>query len=162
MARSGNILLADDDEFVLLSLKMLLEPHFNTVVTTNNPERIPALFDREAFDVVILDMNFRQGDTTGNQGLFWLKKILSISPDTQVILLTAYADIHVAVESIREGALDFVVKPWQNEKLLTTLRAANTLSQEKRKVKQLKTRQRSLVSALGPPYEPLLGNSESI
>jgi len=162
MARSGNILLADDDEFVLLSLKVLLEPHFASVITTSNPERIPALFDREQFDVVVLDMNFRQGDTTGNQGLFWLKKILGMSPDTQVILLTAYADIHVAVESIREGALDFIVKPWQNDKLLTTIRTALSLSTEKKNVKQLRSRQRSLVSALEPPYEPLLGTSESI
>lgn len=161
MAKSaGNILLADDDEFVLLSLKVLLEPHFRSVVTTNNPERIPALLDRDQYDVVVLDMNFRQGDTTGNQGLFWLRKILTLSPDTQIILLTAYADIHVAVESIREGALDFIVKPWQNEKLLTTVKAANTLSQEKRKLKQLKTQQKSIVSALEPPYEPLLGESE--
>src|SRR5688500_4424949 len=103
MAKSGNILIADDDEFVLLSIRVLLEPHFVSVKMTNNPERIPALFDREQFDVVVLDMNFRQGDTSGNQGLFWLKKILSLSPDTQIILLTAYADIQVAVESIKEG-----------------------------------------------------------
>ena len=159
---SGNILLADDDEYVLLSLKLLLEPHFQSVATTNNPERIPAMFDREQFDVVVLDMNFRQGDTTGNQGLFWLKKILSLNPDTQIILLTAYAEIHVAVESIKEGALDFIVKPWQNEKLLATVKTANMVSQEKKKVKQLRSRQKSLVSALEPPYEPLIGNSESI
>ena len=158
----GKILLADDDEFVLLSLKLLLEPHFELVVTTNNPERIPALFDRQQFDVVILDMNFRQGDTTGNQGRFWLKKILAMNPETQVILLTAYADINVAIESIREGALDFIVKPWQNEKLLATVKAANKLSQEKTKVKQLKSTQKSLVSALEPPFEPLLGNSSSM
>jgi DNA-binding NtrC family response regulator len=162
MKSSGNILLADDDEYVLLSLKLLLEPHFQSVVTTSNPERIPALFDREQFDVVILDMNFRQGDTTGNQGLFWLKKILSLNPDTQIILLTAYADIHVAVESIKEGALDFIIKPWQNEKLLATVKTANMVSQEKKKVKQLKSRQRSLVSALEPHYEPLIGKSEVI
>src|SRR5687768_4747627 len=144
MKASGNILLADDDEYVLLSLKLLLEPHFQSVVTISNPERIPALFDREQFDVVVLDMNFRQGDTTGNQGLFWLKKILSLNPDTEIILLTAYADIHVAVESIKEGALDFIIKPWQNEKLLATVKTANIVSQEKKKVKQLKSRQRSL------------------
>jgi two-component system, NtrC family, response regulator HydG len=159
---SGNILLADDDEYVLLSLKLLLEQHFNSVITTTNPERIPALFDREQFDVVVLDMNFRQGDTTGNQGLFWLKKILTLNPDTQVILLTAYADIHIAVESIKEGALDFIVKPWQNEKLLATVKTANVVSQEKKKVKQLKTKQKSLVSALEPIYEPLLGTSDTI
>jgi two-component system, NtrC family, response regulator HydG len=163
MARStGNILLADDDEFVLLSLKVLLAPHFNSVLTTNNPERIPALLGKDQYDVVVLDMNFRRGDTTGNQGLFWLRKILALSPDTQIILLTAYADVHVAVESIREGALDFIVKPWQNEKLLATVKAANTLSQEKRKFKHLKTQQKTIVSALEPPYEPLLGESESV
>lgn len=158
----GTVLVADDDEFVLLSLKLLLEPHFRSVLTTNSPERIPALLDRTAIDVVLLDMNFRHGDTTGNQGLFWLKKILATSPETQVILLTAYADIHVAVESIREGALDFIVKPWENEKLLATVKAANSLSQEKRNVKQLKSRQKSIVSALEPPYEPLLGASKQI
>ena len=108
----GRILLVDDDEFVLLSVKMLLEPHFAVVKTVNNPERIPALIDHEGFDVVVLDMNFRSGDTTGNQGRFWLKKILSRHPDTQVILLTAYGDIQLAVDSIKEGALDFIVKPW--------------------------------------------------
>lgn len=159
---SGRILLVDDDEFVLLSIKLLLEPHFTSVRTVNNPERIPALFDREQFDVVVLDMNFRQGDTTGNQGLFWLKKILSLSPDTQIVLVTAYADIQVAVESIKEGALDFIVKPWQNEKLLATVKTANLVSQEKRKVRQLKSQQKSLVSALDQRYEPLIGKSEAI
>ena len=159
---SGNILLADDDEYVLLSLKLLLEPHFNSVVTTSSPERIPALVDREEVDVVVLDMNFRQGDTTGNQGLFWLKQILGAGPDTQVILLTAYADIHVAVESMKEGALDFIVKPWENEKLLATVKTANALRQEKKKVTQLRQRQKSLVSALEPSYQPLLGVSEVI
>ena len=159
---SGNILIVDDDEFVLLSIRVLLEPHFQSVKTTNNPERIPALFDREHFDVVVLDMNFRQGDTTGNQGLFWFKKILGLSADTQVVLLTAYADIHNAVESIREGALDFIVKPWQNEKLLSTIKTANLISQEKKKVKQLKSQQRSLVSAMERNYEPLIGQSHGI
>jgi two-component system response regulator HydG len=158
----GSILLVDDDEFVLLSIKLLLEQHYASVKTTNNPERIPALFDKETFDVVVLDMNFRHGDTTGNQGRFWLKKILSTSPETQIILVTAYADINVAVESIKEGALDFIVKPWQNEKLLSTVKTAYLMSQEKRKVKQLKSQQKSLVSALDQRYEPLIGESLSI
>jgi len=159
---SGNILLVDDDEFVLLSIKLLLEQHYTSVKTTNNPERIPSLFDKESIDVVVLDMNFRHGDTTGNQGRFWLKKILSISPETQIILVTAYADINVAVESIKEGALDFIVKPWQNEKLLSTVKTAYLMSQEKRKVKQLKSQQKSLVSALDQRYEPLIGESSSM
>src|SRR3990170_6922182 len=159
---SGNILLVDDDEFVLLSIKLLLDPHFNSVKTLNSPERIPALFEREQIDVVVLDMNFRHGDTSGNQGRFWLKKILSLNPDTQVVLVTAYADIQVAVESIKEGALDFIVKPWQNEKLLSTVKTANIVSQEKRKVKQLKSQQRELVSALDQRFEPLIGISPAV
>ena len=159
---SGNILLVDDDEFVLLSMKLLLEPHFLSVKTVNNPERIPSLFEHEQFDVVVLDMNFRQGDTTGNQGRFWLKKIVSISSDTHVILITAFADISVAVESIKEGALDFIVKPWQNEKLLSTVKTANLVSQEKKKVKQLRSQQKSLISTLNQQYEPMIGKSAVI
>ena len=157
----GNILIVDDDEFVLLSIKILLEPHFHQVKTLSNPERIPALVEREGIDVVVLDMNFRNGDTTGNQGMFWLKKIVALSPDTQVILMTAFADISTAVESIKEGALDFIVKPWQNEKLLSTVKTANVVSQEKRKVKQLKSQQKSIVSVMNQ-YEPLIGNSAAI
>jgi two-component system response regulator HydG len=161
MAKSpGNILIVDDDEFVLLSIKLLLEPHFKSVVTANNPERIPSLLDRSEIDVVLLDMNFRQGDTSGNQGMFWLKKVLATSPDTQVILMTAFADISIAVESIREGALDFIVKPWENEKLITTVKTANTVSQEKKKVKTLKSQQRSLVSAMNQQHDPMIGESE--
>lgn len=159
---TGNILLVDDDEFVTLSIRLLLEPHFSSVKALSNPERIPTLFDQDQFDVVVLDMNFRQGDTSGNQGRFWLKKILSLSPDTQIILITAFADIQVAVESIKEGALDFLVKPWQNEKLLATVKTANLVSQEKKKVRQLKSQQKSLVSALRQSYEPLIGRSESV
>lgn len=159
---SGNILVVDDDEFVLLSIKLLLEPHFSCVRTVNNPEKIPAILDREQVDVVVLDMNFRQGDTSGNQGRFWLKKMLSLAPDIQVILITAFAGIEIAVASIKEGALDFIVKPWQNEKLLSTVKTANLLSQERKKVKQLRSQQKSLVSVLDQRYEPLIGNSEAM
>ncbi len=162
MKSSGNILLVDDDEFVLLSIKVLLDPHFTSVQTISNPERIPAIFDREQFDVVVLDMNFRHGDTTGNQGRFWLKKILSFSPETLVILITAYADIQVAVDSMKEGALDFIVKPWQNEKLLATVKTANLVSEEKKKVRQLKSQQKSLTSSLQKNYEPLIGQSAGL
>lgn len=162
MAKSnGSILIVDDDEFVLLSIRLLLESHFQHVQAINNPERIPALLERDQPDVVVLDMNFRQGDTSGNQGMFWLRKIVALSPDTQVILMTAFADISVAVESMREGALDFVVKPWQNEKLLATVRAANVVSLEKKKVRQLKSQHKSLVTALNH-HDPLVGNAESI
>jgi DNA-binding NtrC family response regulator len=163
MAKSpGSILIVDDDEFVLLSIKMLLEPHFSSVQAISNPERILSVMDREDFDVVVLDMNFRKGDTTGNQGRFWLKKILGFNQDTQVVLITAYADIQVAVDSMKEGALDFLVKPWQNEKLLSTEKTANLLSQERKKVRQLKSHQKSLTTSLQKRYEPLIGTSAGL
>lgn len=162
MAKSyGSILIVDDDEFVLLSIRLLLEPHFQRVQAIGHPERIPTLLERDPPDVVVLDMNFRQGDMSGNQGIFWLRKIVATAPDTQVILMTAFADISVAVESMREGALDFIVKPWQNEKLLATVRAAAVVSQEKRKVRQLKSQQKSLVNVMNH-REPIVGNSEAI
>jgi DNA-binding NtrC family response regulator len=162
MAKSGQILIVDDDEFVLLSIRLLLDPHFKSVQSVNTPERIPAVLGRDEVDVVLLDMNFRQGDTTGNQGMFWLKKILAISPETQVILMTAFADISTAVEAIRLGALDFVVKPWENEKLLATVKTANTVSQEKKKVKTLKSRQKTLVSEINRKHDPMIGGSSAI
>ena len=159
---SGNILIVDDDELVLLSIRLLLEPCFTSVQTLANPERIPAVLERQSIDVVLLDMNFRQGDTTGNQGRFWLKKILGTNPEAQVILLTAYGDIQVAVDSMKEGALDFIVKPWENEKLLASVGTANLLSHEKKKVNQLRSRQKSLTSSLQRNYQPLIGESEAI
>jgi DNA-binding NtrC family response regulator len=159
---SGNVLIVDDDELVLLSIRLLLEPCFTSVQTLANPERIPAVLERQSIDVVLLDMNFRQGDTTGNQGRFWLKKILDTNPETQVILLTAYGDIQVAVDSMKEGALDFVVKPWENEKLLATVKTANLVSHEKKKVNQLRSRQKSLTSSLQRNYQPLIGESKAI
>jgi DNA-binding NtrC family response regulator len=157
----GTILVVDDDEIVILSIKLLLEPYFENVLTCSTPERIPALLERNEIDVVLLDMNFRQGDTSGNQGMFWLKRILAISFETQVILMTAFADISIAVEAIRLGALDFVVKPWENEKLIATVKTANTVSQEKKKVKTLKSQQRSLVSAMNR-YDPMIGDSDAM
>ncbi|HET7179280.1 MAG TPA: sigma-54 dependent transcriptional regulator [Chryseosolibacter sp.] len=159
---SGNVLIVDDDELVLLSIRLLLEPCFTSVQTLANPERIPAVLERQSIDVVLLDMNFRQGDTTGNQGRFWLKKIRDTNPETQVILLTAYGDIQVAVDSMKEGALDFVVKPWENEKLLATVKTANLVSHEKKKVNQLRSRQKSLTSSLQRNYQPLIGESNAI
>lgn len=131
----SNILIVDDDDLVSLSIKLLLEPYFQKVVTSGTPERIPALLRSESIDVLLLDMNFRPGEASGSEGLFWLRKVLHESPDVQVILMKAYADIQVAIDALKDGALDFIVKPWQNEKLLTTVRTAAVVNQEKRKVR---------------------------
>jgi two-component system, NtrC family, response regulator HydG len=159
---AGNIVVVDDDEFVLLSIKLLLEPNFASVKTLNTPERIPAILRTDAIDVVVLDMNFRQGDTSSKEGLFWLRKVLTEHPETQVIVMTAYADIQVAIDAIKDGALDFIIKPWQNEKLLATVKTACVVSQEKKKVKQLRSQQKGIIAAFDKRYEPLIGESEPI
>jgi two-component system response regulator HydG len=159
---NGIILIVDEDLYVLISINLLLVRDFSSVLTSSTPERIPALLRSHAVDVVVLDMNFRQGDTSCKEGLFWSRKILQDYAETQVILMTAYADIQVAVDAIRDGALDFIVKPWENEKLLATVKTAFVVSQEKRKVKQLKTQQKGIIAAFDKRYEPLIGNSQAM
>ncbi len=158
----SNVLIVDDDELVSLSIKLLLDPHFQKVVSCRTPERIPAMLRSEAIDVLLLDMNFRPGETSGSEGLFWLRKVLNDAADVQVVLMTAYADIQVAIDALKEGALDFIVKPWQNEKLLATVRTAALVNQEKRKVRQLRYQCKGILAAFDKQYEPLRGEAESI
>src|SRR6478752_524387 len=156
---SGKILIVDDDEFVLLSLKILLQQNKEEVITLSNPERISATMEKEPIGVVLLDMNFRQGDTSSTQGLYWLRKINEIAPEVPVVLMTAYGEISLAVEAMKQGAHDFVAKPWQNEKLIATINGAHALYQEKRKVKQLTSQQKFFIQQ---QHEAFIGNAPSI
>lgn len=123
MKKKGNILIIDDNEAMLVSLRMLLKNVFEDVQTSTNPNAIPTLMRRKRPDVVLLDMNFGRGINNGNEGLFWLKEIKRQDPDVAVVLFTAYADIDLAVRGIKEGAADFIVKPFENEVLIEKLRA---------------------------------------
>lgn len=156
---SGKILIVDDDEFVLLSLKILLEQNGIESITAHNPERIPTLLEKECVQTVLLDMNFRQGDTSSTQGLFWLRRINELSQETPVVLMTAYGEISLAVEAMKQGAHDFVSKPWQNEKLVATIKSAVALYQEKRKVSQLTTQQKFIIAH---QHENIIGISASV
>lgn len=118
------ILAIDDDEDVLLAVKMLLRPYVKEIVTEKNPERIPTLLVQQSYDLILLDMNYKSSLNTGNEGIFWLRKIREINKSMAVIMITAYGDIDLAVRSVKEGATDFVVKPWRNEKLLVTIEEA--------------------------------------
>ena len=158
---SGKVLLVDDDEVVLLSLKVLLEQQRIEVVGTWAPERIPSILEKENIHTVLLDMNYRPGDTSNTQGLFWLKRIGELNPDLPVIPLTAYGDITLAVEAMKQGAHDFITKPWQNEKLVATVRGAMALYHEKQKVKQLSAKQK-LITATFNNHQQLLGDSAAI
>lgn len=119
--KQGTILIVDDNRNILTTVRMLLEPIFANIITIANPNSIPAKLREEHPDVVLLDMNFSSGINSGNEGLFWLREIKSLSPKTEVVLFTAYADIQLAVTGIKEGAADFIVKPFENGKMISTL-----------------------------------------
>lgn len=138
MALQGTILVVDDNRNILISLKYLLGDVFAKVLLVDNPELLPSLL-REQIDVVLLDMNFSPGLNTGNEGLYWLREIKRLKPQVQVVLFTAYADIELAVAGMKEGAFDFVVKPWDNARLKQTLTNAYKVTKgEKHNIKNEK------------------------
>ena len=141
MSRHATILIVDDDRDVLTAARLLLQQHFGRVLTTENPRDIESLMQKERIDVFLVDMNFAIGRNTGAEGLEWLRTILGIDPDAVVILMTAFGDLNTAVAAMREGAADFVLKPWQNDKLVATLSVAAALRQTRSKVKALSTPQ---------------------
>src|SRR4028118_2127737 len=122
--KNASILIIDDDVDVLTAVRLLLKPEVKEVVTEKNPENIRSILAKQSFDVILLDMNFNSSINTGNEGLFWLQKIKELKPDVAVIMITAYGDIDLAVRSLKEGAADFVVKPWHNERLIITIKDA--------------------------------------
>ncbi len=121
---NGTILVVDDDEDVLLAAKFLLKRHFSKIVTVSSPETIDDLLDQNAFDVALLDMNYTAGATTGQEGFDLLNYLITNSSKTRVVMMTAYGDIDLAIKAIKEGAVDFIVKPWDNAKLVNTVISA--------------------------------------
>lgn len=122
--KKANVLAIDDDPDVLTAVRLLLKPEVKEMITEKNPENIPSILQRFAPDLILLDMNFNASINTGNEGIYWLKRIKELKPDVAVIMITAYGDIDLAVRSLKEGASDFVVKPWHNEKLVDTMEDA--------------------------------------
>ncbi|OPX21641.1 MAG: sigma-54-dependent Fis family transcriptional regulator [Candidatus Latescibacteria bacterium 4484_107] len=153
----GKILVVDDDEDVLLAARLLLKQHGALVHTEKDPERIPGLLKNETYDVILLDMNFSRDATGGHEGFHWLGRILESDPSAVVVLITAYGDVEMAVRAIKAGATDFVLKPWQNEKLLATLSAAMHLRQSRREVNDLRSRQRQLSADLDQHFQNFIG-----
>lgn len=124
MAKAGKLLIVDDNRSILSAVKLLCDGIFEEVTTLSSPNSLISTIHSTSPDVVLLDMNFHAGINTGNEGLYWLREVLSKYPETKVVLFTAYADIDLAVRAMKEGAFDFVVKPWENAKLLATLQNA--------------------------------------
>ncbi len=137
MTAQANILVVDDDPDVLMAARLLLRKHYSLVLTAENPADIQSIMAAQHIDVFLLDMNFAIGRNTGAEGLHWLQYILSQDPDAVVVLMTAFGDLNTAVTAMREGAADFVLKPWQNDKLIATLRVASQLRQTRAKLTAL-------------------------
>ena len=154
---TGKILVIDDDEDVLHAARLFLKQHLSLVHTEKNPANIPSLLKNESYDVILLDMNFTGDVTSGQEGFLWLNKILEIDPSAIVVLITAYGDVELAVRAIKEGATDFVLKPWQNEKLLATISAALNLRRSKIEVDTLRSRQAQLSADLDQPFHAFVG-----
>ena len=160
--KHGQILVIDDDEDILLAARLFLKQHFESVHTEKKPDNIPTLLQNENYDVILLDMNFARDMTSGKEGFFWLNKILEIDPSAVVILITAYGDVEMAVKAIKAGATEFILKPWQNEKLLATISAAINLRQSRTEVDNLRRRQIQLSADLDQPFKDFVGASPAM
>lgn len=162
MDKFGKILAVDDNEDILFSLRLLLRPHVEKIVTFNSASSIQDVLKNEEFDVILLDMNFTKDAISGQEGFFWLKKILEIDPDAVVLFITAYGDIEKSVRAIKEGASDFILKPWQNEKLLATINSALNLRKSKKEIEKLKTRQKAINNMNNKTFKDFIGVSSEM
>ncbi|MDX5429214.1 MAG: sigma-54 dependent transcriptional regulator [Bacteroidota bacterium] len=158
----ATILVIDDDKDVLTSARLLLKQHFQKVIALPNPREINAVLSEEEVDLVLLDMNFSRGDNDGREGIYWLKHIREIRPTMPVVLMTAYGEVDLAVRAIKQGAIDFVVKPWTNEKLLATLNAALQLAMSRKKIETLEHTQKTLVADKEAELEHFVGESPAM
>ena len=160
--KQGKILIVDDNEDLLKAAKMHLKRHFAQVDIEKNPEAIPALMNNEDYDVILLDMNFTKDVSSGSEGYYWLERILQLDPSAVVVLITAYGDIQMAVRAIKAGATDFVLKPWENEKLLATLFSAMRLRESRDVIENLKIKNHEINQALNDRYSEIIGQSTAM
>ncbi len=152
-------MVIDDDEDILLSAKLLLKKHFTEIITRNSPREINQLLSVEQIDVIVLDMNYRIGFNDGKEGMYWLKHILSVNPQMVVILMTAYGQVELAVDAIKEGAFDFILKPWTNEKFLATIHGGLSLSRSQQKVSILQSTKEAMERDVNQQFGPIIGSS---
>ena len=158
----GRILVVDDDGDVLQAARLFLKQHVARVETEKDPKSIPTLLKNNSYDMILLDMNFTDDVSSGEEGFYWLEKILEIDPSIAVILITAYGDVDKAVRAVKNGATDFVLKPWQNEKLLATVSSALKLTTSLRQVVALKQQQKQLSSDIDHHYREIIGRSPAM
>lgn len=160
--KHGKILIVDDNEDLLKAAKMFLKRHFAQVDIEKNPEAIPALMHNEDYDVILLDMNFTKDVSSGSEGYYWLGKILELDPSAVVVLITAYGDVQMAVKAIKAGATDFVLKPWENEKLLATLYSSMRLRESRDQIETLKIKNQEINQELNKRFSEIIGQSTAM
>jgi DNA-binding NtrC family response regulator len=165
MKYKGRLLIVDDNADLLAGLKLFLSPHVASVTTLKNPNQIPEVIRRESFDVILLDMNFSAGINSGNEGLYWMKRILEQQPLASVVLITAFGDVELAVKAMKEGAVDFIQKSWDEEKILSTVLSAIALGQSKKEIQDLRQKQKHLNEGASREYvfcEPVSPSMKSV
>ena len=160
--QAATLLIIDDDDDILISAKLFLKQHFSLVVTCNTPKEINNLLSEHKPDLILLDMNYRKGINDGKEGLYWLRHILEIDANHQVILMTAFGDVELAVNALKTGAKDFILKPWNNEKLLATLQVAIQSSGKKQEGNGNKYSSESASVTKASNFDELVGESESL
>ncbi len=160
--QDGKILIIDDNKSLLSALEILLQFEYKHIETISNPNQISSLPNLSDFDIVLLDMNFSAGVNTGNEGLFWLKEIKKKAPLTSVLMMTAYGAIDLAVRALKEGAADFILKPWNNEKLLATIKSAYLLRKSLKEVQELKQKESHLKQVINQDNNYIIGNSKAL
>jgi DNA-binding NtrC family response regulator len=158
----GNILIVDDNKSILSTLEILLTPEFQNVTTISNPNQISAELRKNEYNLVMLDMNFTAGVNTGNEGIYWLERIKESNPDISVVMITAYGDVDTAVRALKAGASDFIMKPWDNEKLLATLKLAFQLNLSKMEVNKLRERESGLKKEINRDQKYIIGSSPGL
>ena len=160
--QKGNILIVDDNKSILSALEILLTPEFGDITAIANPNLILSELRKKDYNLVVLDMNFSAGVNTGNEGIYWLGKIKESNPEISVVMITAYGDVETAVRALKAGASDFVLKPWDNEKLLATLKLAIELNLSRKEVRNLRERESELKKEINRDQPLIAGSSPQI
>lgn len=158
----GNILIVDDNKSIISTLEILLGPEFDEIKGITNPNRIPQELRTGDYNLVILDMNFQAGINTGNEGLYWLSQIKKSHPNISIVLITAYSEVELAVKALKQGATDFVSKPWDNSKLMATVKASIQLNFSKTEVGKLKQKEAGLKQELNRDQKYIIGSSPQL
>ncbi|MEM6843942.1 MAG: sigma-54 dependent transcriptional regulator [Bacteroidota bacterium] len=160
--QKGNILIVDDDQAVLYTAKLILKQYFTHVQTEGSPSQITTHLQKQTYNVLLLDMNFAKGKTSGEEGLYWIKQVRELDPRMQIVVTTAYGDIDLAVKAMKEGAVDFLTKPWEKEKLIATVASVCQLSHSKGEVEKLKSQQQALSQDLDSAFAEIVSGSDAM